>query len=346
MSNVTSNQVAKLAGVSRTTVSFVLNDVPGMGISQETRERVLTAAKQLGYVANAIARSLASGATRTVALVMPHRDHINIDIDAYLPRFLAGINLTCHASGYKLLFEPVEESSRPGVFADLVDSRRVDGLIVLNPRGIDDAYLCQLAGNGFPLVVFGSNLSEHKGICSIDADNRDAARRATSHLLALGHRQIAHLGYASDENQIPRERLRGFHDAMQAHGADINPAWIAYGNYSAQSGYDAMRSMLQRAPGMTALFAGNDTIAFGAMAALRDAGLRTPEDVAIVGYDDIPLAAFAAPPLTTMRTEPYKDGSDAASILLQAIAGEALDKVYVRDAAPLIVRRSCGSGKD
>ena len=344
MARVTSTAVAKLAGVSRTTVSFVLNGVSGMGISEETRERVLTAAKQLGYVPNALARSLASGSAKTVALLLPHGDHVHVDVDAYLPRFLAGLSLACHSSQYKVLLEPVKESDRPGTFIDLIDSGRVDGLVVLNPRRLDEAYLWELAEKGFPLVVFGSKWADRPGLCSIGVDNRGAARRATEHLLSLGHERIAHIGFASESYQVVRDRLDGFREALAAHGTEMNPAWIAFGDYSAQSGYEAMRSMLARSPRMSALFAGNDTIAFGAMAALRDAGLRVPHDVAVVGYDDIPLAAFAAPPLTTMRTEPFNEGIDAAQTLLKLIRGESKDGSHRRDVAPLIVRQSCGAG--
>ncbi|MFM0302251.1 LacI family DNA-binding transcriptional regulator [Paraburkholderia sediminicola] len=343
MKRATSLQVAKLANVSRTTVSFVLNNMSDMGISDETRERVLAAARQLGYVPNAMARSLVSGATRTVGLLMPHDDQVHANVDAYIPCFLTGVTLTCQASGYKVLFEPLNNATPPGTFLNLVDSGRIDGLIVLNPRAADLTYLNDVAAAGFPLIVFGSNLTELDSVHSMDADNRDAARRATEHLLALGHRRIAHIGFASDDYPIVRERLLGFRDAMETAGIDIDPAWIAYGNYSAESGCDAMHAILARTSGVTALFAGNDTIAFGAMNALRDAGLRIPDDMAIVGYDDIPLAAYAAPPLTTMRTEPFTEGGDAAAMLLRIMAGERPAKAHVKADVPLIVRRSCGA---
>lgn len=343
VSRVTSNQVAQLAGVSRTTVSFVLNGVTGMGISEETRTRVLTAARKLGYVPNAMARSLASGSTKTIALLMPHGDHIHIDVDAYLPRFLAGLTTACHANGYKVILEPIKESHRPGAFLDLVDSGRIDGLVVLNPRRLDDGYLRKLAHKKFPLVVFGSNLTDSQPICAIGVDNRSAAQRATEHLLDLCHERIAHIGFASEDYQVVHDRLDGFRQALDARGLDVRPEWIAFADYSAQSGYEAMRKMLSRSSRMTALFAGNDTVAFGAMAAIRDAGLRIPEDLAVVGYDDIPLAAFAAPPLTTVRTEPFKEGNDAADMLLGLIAGNPADGLHFRGVAPLVVRQSCGA---
>nr|WP_257129918.1 LacI family DNA-binding transcriptional regulator [Burkholderia sp. RF4-BP95] len=343
VSRVTSIQVAQLAGVSRTTVSFVLNGVAGMGISEETRSRVLAAARKLGYVPNAMARSLAVGSTRTVALLMPHGDHIHVDVDAYLPRFLAGLSAACHANGYKVILEPVKESHRPGAFLDLVESGRVDGLVVLNPRKLDDDHLRKLAHKEFPLVVFGSNLADSHPICAIGVDNRSAAQRATEHLLGLGHERVAHIGFASDDYQVVHDRLNGFRQAMEARRLDVRPEWIAFADYSAESGYEAMRTMLSRASRMTALFAGNDTVAFGAMAAIRDAGLRIPDDLAVVGYDDIPLAAFATPPLTTVRTEPFKEGNDAAAMLLGLIAGNPVDGLHSRAVAPLVVRQSCGA---
>ncbi|WP_244130827.1 LacI family DNA-binding transcriptional regulator [Burkholderia pyrrocinia] len=345
VSRVTSTQVAQLAGVSRTTVSFVLNGVTGMGISEETRERVMTAARQLGYVPNAMARSLASGSTKTIALLMPHGDHVHVDVDAYLPRFLAGLSVACHAHGYKVMLEPVQETDRPGAFLDLVDSGRIDGLAVLNPRRLDEGHLHELAEKGFPLVVFGSNLAEQRTVCAIGVDNRAAARQATEHLLGLGHERIAHIGFASEDYQVVRDRLDGFRQAMAMHHVDARPEWIAFADYSSQSGYDAMRAMLAGSPRMTALFAGNDTIAFGAMAAIREAGLRIPEDIAIVGYDDIPLAAFATPPLTTVRTEPFQEGRDAAATLVGIISGDSPDGLHTRDIAPLIVRQSCGANR-
>jgi LacI family transcriptional regulator len=340
---VTSSQVAKLAGVSRTTVSFVLNDVPQMGISEETRERVLLAARQLGYVPNAAARSLVSGATRTVALVVPHNEHLRVD--AFIPRMLAGVNETCHTHGYKVLFEPMVEAGRPGDFLDLVDSRRIDGLIVLNVPRSEDVHLAHLAAEGFPLVVIGSNLDAHAGIYSIDVDTRDAARAATHHLLALGHRRVAHIGFAPNEYHGVSERLFGYRDALRERGVELDAALVTFANFSAQSGYDAMRALLARDRSLTALFAGNDTIAFGAIAALREAGLRVPDDVAVVGYDDIPLAAYASPPLTTIRTSPYEQGCEASNLLVRLIAGERPAELHSTSAVPLIVRESCGTGR-
>jgi DNA-binding LacI/PurR family transcriptional regulator len=338
---VTSSQVAKLAGVSRTTVSFVLNDVPHMGISEETRERVLSAARQLGYVPNAAARSLVSGATRMVAIVTPHSEHLKVD--AFIPRMLAGVNDTCHAHGYKVIFEPIIDTGRSGGgFLEMVDSRRIDGLIAINTPRSDDVHLARLASEGFPLVVFGSKLVEHTNIYSIDVDMREASRVATRHLLSLGHREVAYLGFASDEYHGVTERLYGYRDAMREFGLGANFERIGFADFSAQSGFDEMSAMLKRGPSFSALFAGNDTIAFGAMAALRKAGLRVPDDISVIGYDDIPLAAYAAPPLTTMRTSPYEQACEAANLLVRLMSGERPAELHTLMDVPLVIRDSCG----
>lgn len=338
---VTSTQVAKLAGVSRTTVSFVLNDVPHMGISEETRQRVMSAARQLGYVPNASARSLVSGATKTVALVTPHSEHLKVD--AFIPRMLAGVNDTCHQHGYNVIFEPLVETGREhSGFVELVDSRRIDGLIALNTPRADDVHIARLAAEGFPLVVFGSKLLDHADVYSIDVDMREASRVATRHLLGLGHRRIAYLGFASNQYHGVTERLYGYRDALREFGIGEDKECLAFADFSAQSGYEAMRALLERDRSFTALFAGNDTVAFGAMLALREAGLRIPEDVAIVGYDDIPLAAYAAPPLTTMRTSPYEQACEASNLLVRLMAGERPAQMHWTNPVPLIVRASCG----
>ncbi len=338
---VTSSQVAARAGVSRTTVSFVLNGVPASGISDDTRTRVLLAARELGYVPNAAARSLVSGNSHTVALVIPHNEHIRVD--AFIPGLLGAINRHCHARGFMVLLESVEDVTVPGAYLRLVDSRRIDGLIMLNPRQQEDPHLLELARNRFPLVLFGSGPGMQPDMCGISTDNRAAARGATAHLLALGHRRIAHLSFASFDYQVALARWEGYRDALAEHGLEADPALLAHGDFSAASGYQAARELLRRPLRPTALFAGNDIMAFGAMRAIREHGLRIPEDIAVVGFDDMVLAEFADPPLTTVRTDPVVQGALGAEMLLQLIRGSAPAQRHVVMDTELIVRASCGA---
>jgi LacI family transcriptional regulator len=339
----TSAEVATRAGVSRTTVSFVLNDVRDRGISEATRERVLAAARELGYEPNAAARTLAGGATRTVALVVPQIDHIAVD--AFLAQLVASVDAHCHRHGLRLLIESTEgEGREPGAFMQLVRSRSIDGLIVSHPRTQEMEHLRRVRDGRIPLVVFGVDLPASEGFHQIGADPWRSALLPVGHLLALGRRRIGLVNYAPPEYQSALQRERGWREALAAKGIDADPRWVACGNISAQSGYEATRELLSRGGALDAVFAGNDTIAFGALRALRDAGLRVPQDIALVGCDDIPLAPFASPPLTSVHTDPTGHGRVAVEMLRAQLRGEDVAAVGVLEAPRLVVRESCGAG--
>lgn len=220
-------------------------------------------------------------------------------------------------------------------------AKQVDGLVVLNPRR-GDAQLSELAREGFPLVIMGA--SEIPEVCTVSSrDNTLGARRAVTHLIALGHTRIAHISYGGLEYRGAEERFEGYRRALEAAGLPFEGALVREGDYSAESGFSAMASLLEAGAGFTALFASNDTVALGAMAALRERGLRIPEDVAVVGYDDIPLAAFAAPPLTTVRSPALEHGRLAGEMLVSLIRGERPERTQVDFELELVVRASCGA---
>jgi LacI family transcriptional regulator len=340
----TSAEVARRAGVSRTTVSFVLNDVSKQGISAATRDKVLAVARELGYEPNAAARSLAGGVSGTVALVLPQAAHLYVD--AFLAQLVASVNEACHRHGLKLLIESTEgEGREPGGFVQLVRSRRIDGLIVAHPRAAELDHLRRLRDQGIPLVVFGADMPEAPPHQSMGDDTAQSAQMVVRHLLALGHRRIAFVNYARPEFRSVHQRELGWRLALEAHGVAVDPKWLAYADISAQSGYEATRELLARRIKFTALFAGNDTIAFGALRALHEAGRRVPQDVAVVGYDDIPLAPFASPPLTSVRSDPAGHGRQAVQMLLAQLRPQAeAQPREVAEPARLIVRESCGAG--
>ena len=342
-SSPTSREVARRVGVSRTTVSFVLNNVMDRGISDATRARVLAAAREMGYEPNAAARSLVSGTTGTVALVIPKASHLYVD--AFIGQLMASINEECHRQGLKLLIETTEDEARePGGFVNLVSSRRIDGLIVVNLRTSEHEHIRRLRDAGIPLVVFGNVMPDIQSVHTMGNDTGRSARTAVRHLLGLGHRRVAYVSFAQREYHAVNEREQGWRDALGGAGIDADPAWIEYADISAESGYHATRRLLARGTGFTALFAGNDTIAFGAIKALGEAGLRIPHDVALIGYDDIPLAAYATPPLTTMRSDPVGHGRDAMRMLVAQMRGQAGDlPSQTEREAELVVRESCGA---
>ena len=179
---------------------------------------------------------------------------------------------------------------------------------------------------------------------TVSTDDKTApAKRLTEHLIRLGHTRIAHISYGGLEYQGADERFQGYLQALARAGLSYDPALLRTGNYSAESGFAAMASLLEARADFTALFASNDTVALGAMAALRRYGKRIPEDVAVVGYDDIPMAAYAAPPLTTIRSPALDHGRLAGEMLIHLIRGEPVDQVQVHLELDLIIRESCGA---
>ena len=332
----TSEDVARLAGVSRTTVSFVLNNRDDIHISPETRHKVMAAASELGYHVNAPARQLAAGASRTVGLVM-RQSAEHVAADALLPETLRGLAATARGDDYRVLVEPLPPGG--GTYEGIVRSRHADGLVLSGPRN-DDAELTRLAAEGFPIVLQGS--LDGSDVPSVDIDNRAAARGAVEHLIALGHRDIACVTNAPVQYTAAAERLAGYRDALEAEGIPVRALRLAEGDFDAASGHAAMRRILhatERPP--TAVFVGSDVVAFGVYGALREAGLRIPLDVSVVGFDDIALAGYADPPLTTVRIPAYDLGEAAGRLLLDILAGRT---VPVRSVLPtqLVIRASAG----
>lgn len=339
---VTSQQVAKRAGVSRTTVSFVLNDVPGSNISEETRQKVFQAAAELGYVPNAAARSLVSGQTLTIGLVVSHAEHLQVD--AFIPQLLYSISKNSHLHGYRVLLETVADVSAPDAYMQLVRGNRIDGLIVLNIRS-DDSQLPELIRRSFPVVLLG--FREWPELASktysVEADGREAGMRATRHLIELGHTRIAHITFSPDQYYATQDRHMGYRQALEAAGLEYQKSLVRHGNYSAESGYQAMQELLRRKPYPTALFAGNDTIALGAMAAIHEHGLRIPQDLAVIGYDDIPTAPYMIPPLSTIRVSAVEHGRIAVEMLSGLMGGNPPVQNHIRLETPLVIRESCGA---
>ena len=337
----TSQQVAVRAGVSRSTVSFVLNNVPNMSFTDETRRRVLEAADELGYVPNAAAKMLVSGETRTIGLVLAHAEHLQVD--SFIPQLLYGLSRDAHALGYRVLLETIEDVSQPNAYDDLVRGQRIDGLIVLNTRS-DDSQLPELIRKNFPVVLLGfpewAKLGDRAG--AIWTDGCAAGRIATQHLINLGHSRIAHITFSPEYYHATQDRHLGWQDALLAAGLS-DAGLLEYGNYSAASGFVAMRKLLKRRRRPTALFAGNDTIAMGAMAAIHQHGLRIPEDIAVVGYDDIPTAPFMVPPLSTMRVSALEHGQQAVQTLNELLQGERPSVLVKTLETPLVIRESCGA---
>lgn len=328
----TSADVARLAGVSRTTVSFVLNANPGVQISPATRRRVLEAAESLGYTPSASARSLAGGSTRTLGLVVRQPPE-QVAADALLADLLRGVSAAARDAGYRVLVEPIAPGDAS--YAALVRGRHVDGLILSGPLVEDRAVLADQVD--LPVVLHGS-LSGTQ-VPSVDVDNRAAARSVVEHLIGLGHRAIACVANSDASCVAAEERLAGYREALEAAGIPRDERLVTAAAFDANTGHAALTRLLRRGVPFSAVFAGNDVVALGVIAAARASGLRVPGDLSVVGFDDIPLAAHFDPPLTTVRVPAYELGFTAGRALVDRIAGR-LGPVRSILATRLVVRES------
>ncbi len=336
----TAREVAELAGVSRTTVSFVLNNVPGMRISEETRQRVFEAARRLRYHPDATARRMAYGQTHVIGFVV-RQSPDQVFADHFLPQVLSGLSRCTAAQDYHVLFEPIPPEDETGAYARLVRERHVDGIVLSGPR-FDDQELLQIHAEGAYIVLLGQLPST--GIPSVDVDNIGGARIATQHLISLGHRRIALITNAPPAYTASADRLAGYRQTLETAGIAYREAFVRYGNFTPQSGFSAMSSLLALEPRPKAVFVASDTVALGALQAARQHGLRVPEDLALVGFDDIPLAEFVAPPLTAVHLPAYGLGWGAADLLIRLIVGEEIRDPHVVLETELVVRESCGRG--
>lgn len=331
-SHVTMRDVALLSGVSMSTVSRVING--GAGVSEEKVRSVERAVQELGYRPNWSARELSLGsAVATVGVLVPQlADEFTGSVVTGIERELkrAGLHMVCALSH----FDPQDEAAALQVFRD----RRVSGLILVTPALTDNELLAQYAA-GTPLVLVNHRLPEFTEAC-IHIDNEGGGHMAAHHLLELGHRDIVHIS-GPLSRQDARARQEGFLRALEEAGLGRDPDRLVEADYNAREGELAMRRLLRRGR-PTALFAGNDVIAAGAMVALREAGLSVPGDISVVGFDDRSLALLLDPPLTTVRYPMEDVGRRAARHLVHRVQGEKAEPLPLL-LPSLIVRSSTTS---
>jgi LacI family transcriptional regulator, galactose operon repressor len=336
---VTMRQIAAVAGVSRTTVSFVLNDVAGIKIGHDTRRRILEVARELNYVPNSAAISLARGSTGTIALVLRQTQHQVIS-DRFLMPVLMGISAAVKAQGFHVLIEALDPTDTSANYGNLVRSRRADGIVLSGPR-LDDKEIDRLVKDKIPLVMMGQLPDNH--IPFIDVDNKRGAIIAVQHLIGLGHRRIACITNAPLIYTSSLDRLAGYKEALEQADIAYDESLIRFGDYTDESGASAMRELLGADQPPTAVFVASDVVALGALSQIAATHLRVPEDIALVGFDDIPLAQYVDPPLTSVRLPAYSLGWGAGEMLLNLISGrETSDGDHVLLDTELVIRQSCG----
>ena len=333
---ITSQDVADLAGVSRTTVSFVLNNDTRFSIRPETQQKVREAASKLAYVPNASARALASNQAKAIGLIMT-RDTRYISSDIFLPQLIGGLLDSVKLFGISLLIEWVEPGQQLQTYHKLIRAKHIDGMILTISR-YDDTGLKVLEESDIPVVLMGT-VPQCK-LYSVDVDNAASARKAVEHLLQLGHQQIACITDAPLPYSSAAQRLSGYQQALQSAGICFDESLVRYGDFDAESGYKAMQSLLEHKLEFSAVFAASDNISFGAMAAAREAGLEIPGDLSIVGHDDIPLARFAHPPLTTIRMPAAEIARQSCQLLLELLIDNQTPKRNILLETELVIRNS------
>jgi DNA-binding LacI/PurR family transcriptional regulator len=335
---VTSKDVAEKVGVSRTTVSLVLNNVQGIQISSETRQRVIDAAHELGYVPDATAQALVSRRTNAIGLVLTRSQH-HIAADAFLPKIISGLLTTAKKQNIRILVDWVETEHQESAYFELARAKRIDGMILSTPR-LNDKALKALENVDIPTVMMGSISGSR--LPFVDVDNVKAAEKATSYLMELGHEAIACISNAPPEYTAAPERVAGFRSALSSLNIPVNEKLVCFADFDPESGYDCMKSILQSGEKFTAAFVASDNVAIGAKAALREANMRIPEDISMIGFDDIPWAKYSDPPLTTIRLPAEALAQSACTLLLDMIQGNQnrQDNHLILE-TELIVRQSC-----
>src|SRR5215212_3946388 len=333
---ITSQDVARRAGVSRTTVSFVLNDVKEANISEETRQRVLAAAEELQYVPDATAQALASGRTRTLGMVFRTHPHGVADL-AHM-QILQGLMSVASQSGVRLLVDIVNENDPADTYVSLSRNKRIDGLILSDTR-VDDHALYDLLNDDFPIVLLG-RLPGVK-VSSVEFDNRRGVRAAVDHLVSQGHRRIGFIGYAPVYFTGVSERLSGYREALAAAGIPCDDRMVCFGDFNDPgAGFASATRLLALPERPTGIFVSSDVLAFATLTAIHQHGLRIPDDIAVVGFDDNPLSRYAYPPLTSVYLPFEEMGRRAGEMLRDLLSHPDEPKREILLDGRLIVRES------
>ena len=323
---VTRADVAKLAGVSTSTVSYVLSGVRPIG--EETRRRVQAAMDELGYTPNALARNLRTARTRLIVALLP-------DIaNPFFSEVIRGIEQVAHESGYSVLLGETQSSLvREQAYADMVAARQADGIITMSPR------VPSIPIQGRLPVVNACEYVKDSQICSVYVDNVAAAASAVDYLVMLGHRDIAFVA-GPPSSPICVDRELGYQLALQRAGIALNAALAAVGDFSIEAGERAIDLLLSRGQPFSAVFCSNDEMAIGAMRALGARGLRVPEDVSVVGFDDIRFARYTSPALTTIAQPKNALGREATTMLIELLNDPAVPPRKRVLSADLVIRGS------
>jgi LacI family transcriptional regulator len=332
MPKATLEEIAKRARVSRSTVSRVINDDPN--VKPVTRERVRAVVQKFNYHPNLAARSLAAGRTRILGVVIPMGVSALFS-DPYFPIQIQGISSACNVHDHSVMLWIADPEYERRTIRQILNNGLIDG-VILASHLMNDPIIGALTAQKMPFILIGRHPNNSQ-IHYVDVDNIDSAHELVKHLIQRGYQRIATI--AGPKNMIAgADRLQGYQLALQNHGMAPDPQLCVEGDFSENGGYEAMRQLIPQKP--DAVFAASDTMALGAMRAIREANLRIPQDIALAGYDDMPFAARVDPPLTTVRQPVHRAGFVAAETLIDLVAHPGSPPRHIVLPTELIIRAS------
>lgn len=331
--------IARKAGVSRSTVSRVINNEPY--VSERTRAKVRAVIDAVGFSPNLAARMLVTQRTRVIGVVIPHTLLVTFQDPYYYPTLLQGVSEATNEHDYATLLWWGQSYDDEDRFARriLQQNRLMDGLIVASAVS-DDPLIPRLVDLGIPFVTVERPAGYEDRVSYVSVDNIQAAQNAVTHLISLGRRRVGTITGALD-NVDGQDRLTGYRTALQNAGLPFDPALVAEGRFTHQSGAIGARKLLKA--GADAIFAGNDISAQGALETLKEAGVRVPEDIAVIGFDDLPNSVQATPQLSTVRQPIQQKGIVATNLLLDLIEGRVEGPRQILLPTQLVIRQTCGA---
>lgn len=327
----TIKDIARKAGVAPSVVSRALNNK--YGVKDSTKDLILKLAQEMNYYPNTAARSLVTRKTETIGIMMA-------DIsEPYYSQLIRGMEYIANQTGYTLLFSNSYESLEHNrVLQKMINAQRVDGIIIVGSNIQEKNFSLALLEQEIPFVLVERNFSDPRVNC-IWVDNVEGAYQATKYLVEKGHRKIAHIT-GNLYFQVALDRLDGYKKALQEGRIDYSEELVVSGNFVWQSGYETMKDILRHHPQCTAVFVASDTMAYGALQAITETGLTVPDDIAIIGFDDLEFSSLTNPPLTTIRQPRYEIGQKAMELLTDILRGEQQNGVKISLKPEVIIRRS------
>ena len=323
--------VAKAAGVAVSTASYALNG--SSKVSEKTKEKIIQAAKELNYTPNNAARNLKTRKTNLIGLF------VNTMNGPFYDMLIKGIQDVTELKEYEIIIF-CDSGRKSGTSYNFLREGRVDGAIIISQNITDDQIISLSKGN-LPIVVLDRKLTSNN-LCSVTVDNTKGSVEAVKHLIDLGKKTIGFIS-GPENNYDNKERYKGYVETLKNNSMEVNNDFILKGKFTEESGYEAVKKYISQGKMLPdAFFSSNDEMALGAIKAFKEEGIKVPQDVAIVGFDDVLISSYISPKLTTVRRPMYELGSFSAHMLMTMLEGKPMSSTLVLS-TELIIRESCGA---